>query len=289
MTGDSSRLTPAAMARLESPVRKLWQAKCTATSADEHAVSTVTDGPRRAKKDEPRLAMMLSAPPGPAHASTWLRSVVARYPYSPTHAPAKTPVCVCRSESAGIPACSRASYATSSNRRCCGSILAASLGEISKNSASNASMSVKNEPQRVVPDSAAATSGEPSSNPAHRSAGTSPTAEPPSHRNCQNASGPCTSLGKRQPRPTTAIGSSTQLRSAESAVSAWTSDSGVVRYSTRPFNVGCCQNSTGDTGRPSNSASSPDNTTASREPTPRSDNGASRSTSLGSQPMFVIR
>src|SRR6201997_5549990 len=150
-------------------------------------------------------------------------------------------------------------------------------------------MSAKNEPQRVVPDNAAATWGEPSSKGAHRSGGTSPTADRPSHRNCQKASGPYMSPGKRQPMPMTAIGSSTQLRSAESAVSAWTSDSGVVRYSTRPFNVGCCQNSTGDTGRPSNSASSPDNTTASLEPTPRSDNGASRSISLGLQPMFVLR
>ena len=109
---------------------------------------------------------MLRAPPVPDHASTWLRSVDARYPYSLTHAPAKTPVCVCRSESAGIPACSSASYATSSSSRCWGSILAASRGEISKNSASKASISLKNEPHRVVPASAAATSGEPSSNAA---------------------------------------------------------------------------------------------------------------------------
>ena len=62
--------------------------------------------------------------------------------------------------------------------------------KISKNSASKASTSVKNDPQRVVPDSAAATSGEPSSNDAHRSGGTSPTADRPSHRNCHNDSGP---------------------------------------------------------------------------------------------------
>ena len=34
--------------------------------------------------------------------------------------------------------------------------------------------------------------------------------------------------------------------------------------------VGCCQNSTGETGRASNSDSSPDSTTASRDATPRS-------------------
>src|ERR1700728_3056880 len=136
MAGDSKRLTPAAIASFESPVRKLWQARCTATSDDEHAVSIVTDGPRRSKKYETRLAIMLSAPPVPDHASTWLRSVVARYPYSLAHAPTKTPVCVRRRESAGMPACSTASYATSSNRRCCGSILAASVGEVSKTAAS---------------------------------------------------------------------------------------------------------------------------------------------------------
>ncbi len=43
-------------------------------------------------------------------------------------------------------------------------------------------MSRRNEPHRVVPASAAAPSGEPSSNHAQRSAGTSPTAERPSEQ-----------------------------------------------------------------------------------------------------------
>ena len=81
-------------------------------------------------------------------------------------------------------------------------------------------MSLRNEPHRVVPDSAAATSGEPSSNDDHRSGGTSPTAERPSDRNCHNASGPPMSPGNRQPRPMTAIGSSSDPRSRLTIASA---------------------------------------------------------------------
>ena len=40
-------LTPAAMATAHSPRRNDWIARCTAVSADEHAVSTASDGPRR--------------------------------------------------------------------------------------------------------------------------------------------------------------------------------------------------------------------------------------------------
>ena len=43
----ASTLTPPASARSHSPARRLWQARCTATSDDEQAVSTATLGPRR--------------------------------------------------------------------------------------------------------------------------------------------------------------------------------------------------------------------------------------------------
>ena len=72
--GDSSRFTPAASATSESPVRRLWHARWIATSDDEHAVSTVTDGPRKSKKYETRLAMMLIDPPVLYQASIALRS-----------------------------------------------------------------------------------------------------------------------------------------------------------------------------------------------------------------------
>src|SRR5262245_22037811 len=117
-----------------------------ATNDDEHAVSTATEGPRRSRKYESRFAMMLIAPPVLLQPSTWARSIEAIAPYSLRHDPANTPVCERRSELGGMPAFSSASQATSSNSRCWGSILSASLGEISKNSASNASTSDKNEP-----------------------------------------------------------------------------------------------------------------------------------------------
>src|ERR1700722_9343753 len=122
------------MAKWESCIRRLWHARCTATNDDEHAVSTATEGPRRSRKYDSRLAMMLIAPPVLFQASTWVRSPEAMAPYSLVHDPANTPVCDRRSELGAIPACSKASQATSSSRRCCGSILAASLGVISKNS-----------------------------------------------------------------------------------------------------------------------------------------------------------
>ena len=62
--------------------------------------------------------------------------------------------------------------------------------------------------------------GEPSSNGAHRSGGTSPTADRPSDRNCQNASGPTIPPGNRHPRPMTAIGSSMWPRPGSTTGSA---------------------------------------------------------------------
>ncbi len=43
--GVAITVTPPASARLHSPLRSAWQARCSATSEDEHAVSTVTAGP----------------------------------------------------------------------------------------------------------------------------------------------------------------------------------------------------------------------------------------------------
>ena len=194
-----------------------------------------------------------------------------------------------RSEFAGIPAFSNASDATSSSSRCWGSILTASRGEISKNSASKAPMSLRKEPQRVVPAIAASVSGEPSSNGAHRSAGTSCTAERPSQRNRHNSSGPEMSPGKRQPIPITAIGSSREPRSALVSGSAAGLLSAPVRNFARAEMLGYAQNSTGETVRPSSSESSPESTTASREPTPRSFIDASTSMSSGLHPMLVRR
>ena len=63
----------------------------------------------------------------------------------------KTPVWVPRIVRGVMPASSSASQATSRSRRCCGSIAAASRGEMAKNSASNSSgcQEVRNPPSRL--------------------------------------------------------------------------------------------------------------------------------------------
>ncbi len=43
--GSNTRFTPPASATLHSPMRRLWAARCSATSEDEHAVSTARLGP----------------------------------------------------------------------------------------------------------------------------------------------------------------------------------------------------------------------------------------------------
>src|SRR6202162_667997 len=226
------------MAKWEACIRRLWHARCTATNDDEHAVSTATEGPRRSRKYDSRFAMMLSAPPVLLQASTLGRSVDPRYPYSLEHATTKTHVCAWRCALDGIPAYSKASQATSSSRRCCGSILAASRREISKNCASNASMSLRNEPHRVVWAGAAATSGEPSSNGSHRSGGTSAIEQRPSSRNCHSSSGPDIPPGNRHPNPTTAIGSHPAPDLGHRTSSASDCDSGAMRKPTRALIVG---------------------------------------------------
>ncbi len=45
--GVAITVTPPASASSHSPGRSAWQARCSATSEEEHAVSTVTAGPSR--------------------------------------------------------------------------------------------------------------------------------------------------------------------------------------------------------------------------------------------------
>ena len=66
MAGDRIRFTPPASASVDSPLRRLVQAKWTATSDDEQAVSIAMLGPRKSNRYEIRLAAMLSALPVPA-------------------------------------------------------------------------------------------------------------------------------------------------------------------------------------------------------------------------------
>ncbi|CAM5632510.1 hypothetical protein SAURM35S_07603 [Streptomyces aurantiogriseus] len=139
--GESSRLTPAAMAVSLSPVRRLTQAWCTATSEEEQAVSTAMLGPRVSSTYARRPAVTPNAPPAGAHGSTAAGSAPVSEPYSGADTPTKTPVAVPARDAAGTAAWSRASWTTSSRIRCCGSITTASRGVIRKKSASNPAMS----------------------------------------------------------------------------------------------------------------------------------------------------
>src|SRR6202022_2547479 len=56
-------VTPPAKAASPRPAHMCSQATCTAVSADEHAVSSATLGPRRLKQYEMRFAAMLCAQP----------------------------------------------------------------------------------------------------------------------------------------------------------------------------------------------------------------------------------
>ena len=56
-------VTPPASAIVHSPDRSAWQARCSATSDDEHAVSTVTAGPSRPSTYDSRPDTTLVAAP----------------------------------------------------------------------------------------------------------------------------------------------------------------------------------------------------------------------------------
>lgn len=56
-SGPNIKLDPAAIACLESPEIKLWQARWRAVKPPEHAVSTVTLGPLRSNEKDMRLAI----------------------------------------------------------------------------------------------------------------------------------------------------------------------------------------------------------------------------------------
>jgi hypothetical protein len=56
-------VTPPASASVHSPARSDWQARCIATSEDEHTVSTVTAGPSRPSRYDTRPEITLVARP----------------------------------------------------------------------------------------------------------------------------------------------------------------------------------------------------------------------------------
>ena len=63
--GVATTVTPPASASEHSPPRSAWQARCSAVSDDEHAVSTVTAGPSSPNVYATRPDTMLGARPVP--------------------------------------------------------------------------------------------------------------------------------------------------------------------------------------------------------------------------------
>ena len=103
--------------------------------------------------------------------------------------PRNTPASLPSSRSGASPARSSASHATSSTRRCCGSISSASRGEMPKNAASNWSMSSRNPPHRVCIFPGRPGSGAYQRSRSQRSGGTSRIASLPPRSKFQNAGG----------------------------------------------------------------------------------------------------
>ena len=121
MLGSRITLAPPASARSHSPARRLWQARCTATSEDEHAVSMVRLGPRRSRKYDRRPDGRSGRYPVVMWKSTPSGSAKKRSSKSPIHMPTNTPVADPATSLRGTPASSSASHAVSSSSRCCGS------------------------------------------------------------------------------------------------------------------------------------------------------------------------
>ncbi|GAB2724965.1 hypothetical protein GCM10010442_53010 [Kitasatospora kifunensis] len=178
-------VTPPASASEHSPARSDWAARCSATSEEEQAVSTVTAGPTVPKKYDRRPETTLVALP--VRTKPWTSSSGPTR-YSPGIAPTKTPVRLPRTEAGSMPAPSNASQAASSSTRCWGSMESASRGEIPKKSASNSAAPRRNPPWISVGPSAGS-----SSQP--RSAGRPETPSSPLTSMVQRSSGLATPPG----------------------------------------------------------------------------------------------
>ena len=140
--GVSISVAPPASASEHSPWRSAWQARCTVTSDDEHAVSTVMLGPLQPQHvaDPPRRHARLRCPSRRSRRA--LRAPPAERAYSWYISPTNTPVSAAHQRARRqCPARSSASQLVSSSSRCCGSMLAASRGEIPKKPGSNWSIS----------------------------------------------------------------------------------------------------------------------------------------------------
>src|SRR5580704_11133257 len=139
-------VTPPTSASEHSPARSDWAARCSATSDDEHAVSTLTAGPSSPNVYATRPDVTLVAQPVSRCPSSPSASACSPAVYPDEAVPANTPAGVPRSVAGSIPASSKASQHASKSSRCCGSIASASRGLIPKNPASNPAASARNPP-----------------------------------------------------------------------------------------------------------------------------------------------
>ena len=209
--GVAITVTPPARASEHSPVRRAWQARCSVTSAEEHAVSTVTAGPSRpstydTRPDSTLVALPVtrwpSSPPVPC--STACRPAL----YPPYAAPTNTPVADPRSVPGSTPVRSSASQLASSSSRCCGSMASASRGLIEKNPGSKSPASWTNPPPRTyeVPSWSGSASYRRSRSHS-RFWGNPEIASPPLASSSHSSSGLRTPPGNRQLIATIATGS----------------------------------------------------------------------------------
>ncbi len=141
--GDSTRFTPPASATSHSRRASAWRARCTDTSEEEQAVSTVIAGPASPSA----YATRPTVKQWPLPPAQWVSNApLCQSQYSWPVIPTNSPVRAASSRSGGSAAFSSASQATSSSSRCCGSTPRASAGPMPKNSASKSITSSRNPP-----------------------------------------------------------------------------------------------------------------------------------------------
>ncbi len=147
-SGERMMFTPPAMARSHSPASRLCRALCTATSEDEHAVSSTRLGPRRSSAYDTRPAVTARSRHPAALRMVGPSERYAVSAYSAVAWPTNTPLRLPASAEGRIPAASSASHTTCSRMRCWGSMVVASTGEMPKKPASKANGSSRNPPCR---------------------------------------------------------------------------------------------------------------------------------------------
>ena len=195
--------------RRTRPPASARSARCAAVSEDEHAVSTVTLGPRRSKTYEIRFAAMLD---GAAAVRVRVDQAAVRRVHLHVAVVVRRerrrrrPCASRRAGRARCPPSSIASCATSSSRRCCGSMRLASRGEMPKKAASKRSTSV-DEPAPAACTSSPGARGRGRRRARGRTARAGPRGSRRRRRAAarQKRSGESAPPGKRQPMPTIAI------------------------------------------------------------------------------------